>query len=78
MPNKKAQRNNKRKTKRAPPKQGQIFTQFDKMINALAREKADCANKTCADCLRVGEMIKYIEKVKNEACWSEDEPPPLT
>ena len=45
MPNKKALRNNNRKTKRAPPK-ASSFTEIDKEINILLGKIADCAGRT--------------------------------
>ena len=61
MPNKKAQRNNNRKTKRAPPKQGRRVTDLDKYINLLSTMRADCANPTCHLCKQIYSMISSIK-----------------
>jgi len=63
MPNKKAQRNNNRKTKRAPPKQGRVPTKLDKMKNTLLLQKGVCKNPTCNMCQRLTEMIKRLNRM---------------
>ncbi len=62
MPNKKAQRNNNRKTKRAPPKQGKRVNVLDKYINLLSAMRADCANPTCDPCKKISSMISSIKR----------------
>jgi len=65
MPNKKAQRNNNRKTKRAPPKQGRAVSQLDKYKNLLLRQRADCANPTCDTCKEIMAMVSQIRRAQD-------------
>ncbi len=62
MPNKKAQRNNNRKTKRAPPKLGKILTPLDKYTNMLLQQRADCANPLCDQCTKINSMVASIRR----------------
>lgn len=61
MPNKKAQRNNNRKTKRAPPKPGKVITQLDKIKNCLLQRRSDCSAPTCNMCESIMNVVDDID-----------------
>ena len=61
MPNKKAQRNNKRKTKRAPPT-ASLYTDIDIEMNALLRGMAFCGDKGpgCECCTEIKSRLNIL------------------
>ena len=68
MPNKKALRNNNRKTKRAPPK-ALAFSKIDQAINKLQKTRAECGggsrcSRECPLCEQIKRKIEILRTFK--------------
>jgi hypothetical protein len=73
MPNKKAQRNNNRKTKRAAPK-GSLITDIDIEMTALIRGMAFCGNhaEACEICCEVRQRLNILRVYKKAGKTKKD------
>jgi len=73
MPNKKAQRNNNRKTKRATPK-GSLVSDIDIEMAALLRGMAFCGNhgKACEVCSEIKQRLFVLRVYKQSGKTRKD------